>query len=73
MHLQQEALIEKCSVNKGVLQKSALHYVPVIKILEKYLSRASNLLDLQDSNLQVYKIRGVREHRQKTFFVLSGF
>ena len=38
----------------------ALHcYIPVIKILEKYLSRASNLLDLQGSNLQLYKIRGV--------------
>ena len=73
MHLQQKALIEKCSVNKSVLQKSALHYVPVIKILEKYLSRASNLLDLQGSNLQLYKIRGVREHQQKTSIVLNGF
>ena len=63
MHLQQKALIETCSVNKGVLQKSVMYcYVPVIKILEKYLSRASNLLDMQGSNLQLYTIRGVREH-----------
>ena len=52
----------------------ALHcYVPVTKIIVKYLSRASNLLDLQGSNLQLYKIRGVREHRQKTFVLLSDF
>ena len=45
MHLQQKALSEKCSVNKGVLQKSVMH-CPAI-------------LDLQGSNLQLYKIRGV--------------
>ena len=42
-HLQQKALIEKCFVNKGVSTKIcyALHcYIPVIKILETYLSRA---------------------------------
>ena len=75
MHLQQKALIEKCSVNKDVRSEKicyALHcYTPVIKILEKYLSRASNLLDLQGSNLQLYSIRGVSEHQQKTFIVLS--
>ena len=25
MHLQQKALIEKCSINKGVLQKAVMH------------------------------------------------
>ena len=61
MHLQQKALIEKCSVNKCSTKICyALHcYIPAIKILEKYLSRASNLLNLQGSNLQLYKIRGI--------------
>ena len=38
----------------------ALHcYIPAIKILEIYLSRASILLDLQGKKLQLYEIRGL--------------
>ena len=62
MHLQQVAFIEKCSINNGVLQKSVMHYttyVPMIKIFEKHLLRASILLNFQDYNLQHYKIRDV--------------
>ena len=62
MHLQQVAFIEKCSINNGVLQKSVMHYttyVPMIKIFEKHLLRASILLNFQVYNLQHYKIRDV--------------
>ena len=63
IHLQQKAFIEKCSLNKDVLQKSVTYaqhcYIPVIKILEKYLSRPFILLFLQGNNLQLYRIRGV--------------
>ena len=45
MHLQQKAFIEKCFVNKSVLQKAVIHCTAMF--LERYLSRASILLDLQ--------------------------
>ena len=45
IHLQQKAFIEKCFVNKSVLQKAVIHCTAMF--LERYLSRASILLDLQ--------------------------
>ena len=53
-------------------------YTSSIRILEKYPSRGSNLLGLQGSNLQLYKIRGlswpnVKELGQRLIFAKNDF
>ena len=53
-------------------------YTSSIRILEKYQSRGSNLLGLQGSNLQLYKIRGlswpnVKELGQRLIFAKNDF
>ena len=60
MHLQQKTLRNVREIKLLCKNLLCTCCILVIKILEKDLSRASTLLDLQGSNLQLYKIRSYK-------------